>query len=139
MYKLSQQNSIIRLSDNASIPNDERNSDYQEYLSWVAQGNKAEPYEIPMAEIAAKNVQAIQAEIDRVAATVMRNSTGDSLIKYAGFANRYQNKATKFGQWVAEVWYEAELYEVEVLAGRKPMPTPQEAVALMPPLPPILK
>jgi hypothetical protein len=138
MYKLSQSNSIIRLTDNALIPFDEANTDYQEYLSWIAQGNQPEPYEVPIAELARNNVQAIQAEIDRVAATVMRNTTGDSLIKYAGFVNRYQNKATKFGQWVADVWYEAELYEVEVLAGRKPMPTPQEAVALMPPLPPIL-
>jgi hypothetical protein len=45
MYKLSQ-NSIIRLSDSASIPFDERNTDYQEYLSWVAQGNEAEPADV---------------------------------------------------------------------------------------------
>lgn len=138
MYKLTNSNVLLRLSDKAYIPISEDNTDYQEYLSWIAKGNQPEPYEVPMAEIAAKNVQALQAEIDRVASTVMRNSTGDSLIKYAGFANRYQNKATKFGQWVADVWYQAELYEIEVLAGRKPMPTPQEAVALMPPLPPIL-
>jgi hypothetical protein len=34
--------SILRLSDNASIPLDEANTDYQEYLEWVAEGNEPE-------------------------------------------------------------------------------------------------
>ena len=52
MYKIQETNyfgihskSIIRLSDMASIPCDEANMDYQEYLKWVAEGNIAEPWE----------------------------------------------------------------------------------------------
>ena len=36
-------NYILRLSDNASIPFDPDNTDYQEYLAWVAEGNEPEP------------------------------------------------------------------------------------------------
>ena len=50
MYK--QINSIVtgeldlvvkRLSDNSYIPFDPANTDYQEYLEWIAAGNEPEP------------------------------------------------------------------------------------------------
>jgi hypothetical protein len=35
--------SVKRLADNAFIPFDEQNVDYQEYLKWVSDGNQPEP------------------------------------------------------------------------------------------------
>ena len=36
---------IIRISDNAFIPTDFANTDYQEYLRWLEAGNTPEPAE----------------------------------------------------------------------------------------------
>ena len=49
MYKLMKNSMggepciVLRLADNANIPFDPANTDYQEYLKWLAEGNEPLP------------------------------------------------------------------------------------------------
>ena len=51
MYRINKslgiENGVIRLSDNAFIPFDPANTDYQEYLRWLDLGNTPEPADNP--------------------------------------------------------------------------------------------
>ena len=58
MYQLLQNNPLTgqpaqcikRLSDNAFIPMDPANTDYAEYLKWLADGNEPLPADEPIAD-----------------------------------------------------------------------------------------
>ena len=49
-FKGVEQDMVQRVFDNAFIPMDEQNTDYQEYLKWVAQGNTPEPADEPASQ-----------------------------------------------------------------------------------------
>jgi hypothetical protein len=42
-YRLSYLSGILRVKDQTWIPTDPGNTDYQEYLAWLAEGNTPEP------------------------------------------------------------------------------------------------
>ena len=61
MYQLTQGDSILRLSDNAFIPQDGGNRDYREYLEWLDAGNEPEPAPEPPAPSVLTTEQKLEA------------------------------------------------------------------------------
>jgi hypothetical protein len=47
MYKLTDSTNIVRVADATYIPADFANTDYQQYLQWLAEGNTPDPYVAP--------------------------------------------------------------------------------------------
>ena len=45
MYKIQSKTSVLRIADSAFIPFTEGNTDYQQYLAWLEEGNTPEPAE----------------------------------------------------------------------------------------------
>lgn len=113
--------------------------------AWVE--NKARATELKQEALIAQFTTAAQAvavrlsdEMDKVANQVSQSlgadfKTAAALMAYCGYPNDFRAAAEQFGAWTAAVWSAANAYKAEVLAGTKPMLTPDEAVALMPEYP----
>lgn len=57
MYRMTENQSVIRIEDGACFPPDPSNSDFQAFLAWQAEGNEPEPYvPLPVRRLVRKSV-----------------------------------------------------------------------------------
>lgn len=126
---------IIRTTDGAFIiPSEPAN--YAEYLSWLEQGNVPEPDPYFSISVVVRNcVARIQEHMDSVA----RQYGYDDIATAVTYAEepavpKFQAEGKAFRAWRSITWSMAYAYMAEVEAGTKPLCTPEEAVAMVPPL-----
>jgi len=130
-YKLTNTNNIIR-DGNASIPTDPANSDYQQYMVWLTEGNTPEPADPPtQAEITNIYVTELEAHYDTVAQVKHYDNRFTCALR-AGYAGPFQTEGQSFAQWMdlCNLYAYQEMGRVQ--AGERPAPTHEELVAELP-------
>ena len=134
MYKLIEKSDcIVRLSDKACIPADPANTDYQEYLAWVAEGNVPKPVDPPTPEqIQAEYISQVQRVLDGKAQELGYDNI-ISICTYAGSSNeKFAAEGKAVLKWRDDVW--TKCFEVlqDVQAAKRPVPAIDELMKELP-------
>ena len=132
MYKLTNSDTVIRLVDNAFIPKDESNGDYQDYLKWVVEGNTPQPVDLPtLAEIISGFEGAVQAHLDADAMSKGYDNI-NTACTYAGAPNPFELEAKQFVTWRGNVWAYCYGELAKVQGGLRPLPTIAQIISELP-------
>ena len=104
MYKLTNTQSVTRISDGATIPADPDNNDYAGYLKWLEAGNTPLPADIPPPPTALEQIRALEQTHDDDQRKLNRQAAIDTALT---IACRSPAAAGKTREQVHALWYEA--------------------------------
>ncbi|WKB52323.1 hypothetical protein [Eleftheria terrae] len=134
MYRLNANGFVIRLSDGAYIPDDAGNRDWQEYQEWLQAGHEPEAPPSPVIEDQAAQLEAaVQVHLDAQAGRWGYDSIFTA-VTYGEEPSvpRFQAEGRALRAWRSQVWARCHELVAEVQAGRRPVPTVSELLALLP-------
>ena len=99
---------IKRLADNAVIPMDPANTDYQAYLAWLDGGNEPMPAPRPTPEETQRQITAaIDAHVEAQALALQYNSASHLVGYAASTVSHWRAEAEAFVAWRDAVWLTA--------------------------------
>lgn len=84
MYKLTNSPSILRVEDNAFIPPDADNTDYQRYLDWVNAGNTvapADPLPVVSPQVSPRQIRMAMSQLNMRSSVEAAVAAGDQDLK----------------------------------------------------------
>lgn len=137
IYQLTNTTSIKRLSDGAFIPADPANSDYQQYLAWLAEGNTPLPVDPPTpAQIKAECIAGTQRRLDTFAQTRGYDGILSACTYATSTVDKFRNEGTYCVEARDATWSKAYEILAEVEAGTRPMPSGYPDIE--PDLPPLV-
>lgn len=123
MYKLTKTTSIIRLADNALIPADSRNADFQIYQTWLEEGNVPQPVDAETVEQAqARITQQVQERLDNFARTRNYDNCLSACSYVASTNDKFKNEALYCIESRDQTWLKCAEILNDALAGNRPMP-----------------
>lgn len=128
---------IIRDSDGASIPVDNANADYQQFLAWMVENNITiddVPIANPVTDVTRERdlSDAVSAHINQTAVARGYDSTL-SVVSYGTSKKlKWKGEAVVFTDWRDDCWQYSYDEFTKMEAGTRTWPTPQEFVLELP-------
>lgn len=125
---------VVLRDDGASIPIDDDNPDYADFVAWVAAGNVASPPPPPTIE---QRIAALLAAVDKHLHDAAAAKRYDSIVTAAlraGYPGPFHDEGVAFATWMDATYAECYRLLAEWQAGQLAEPTPDQLIAMLPTL-----